>query len=66
MCSRHGGKRRNCLLHAISPFLTVFSKDFYRRLEKQGLLWERVNTFEGDHQYKAWAQCALPNGTQAV
>ena len=25
------GKRRNCSLRAISPFPTVFSKEFYRR-----------------------------------
>ena len=24
---KHSGKRRNCLLRAISPFPTVFSKD---------------------------------------
>ena len=28
------GKRRNCLLRAISPFPTVFSKDLYCRLFK--------------------------------
>ena len=27
----HCGKRRNCLLRAISPFPTVFSKDLYCR-----------------------------------
>ena len=31
---KHCGKRRNCLLRAISPFPTVFSKDFYYRLVK--------------------------------
>ena len=29
MCRKHCGKRRNCSLRAISPFPTVFSKDFY-------------------------------------
>ena len=29
MVRKHCGKRRNCLLQAISPFPTVFSKDLY-------------------------------------
>ena len=28
---KHCGERRNCLLRAISPFPTVFSKDLYCR-----------------------------------
>ena len=39
---KHCWKRRNCLLQAISPFLTVFSKDFYCRHLKRGLVWETV------------------------
>ena len=31
MGRKHRGKRRNCSLQAISPFPTVFSKDFYCR-----------------------------------
>ena len=31
---KHCGKRRNCLLQAISPFPTVFSKDLYCRQVK--------------------------------
>ena len=31
MGRKHCGKRRNCSLRAISPFSTVFSKDFYCR-----------------------------------
>ena len=31
MDRKHCGKRRICLLRAISPFLTVFSKDLYCR-----------------------------------
>ena len=31
MGRKHCGKRRTCLLRAISPFPTVFSKDLYRR-----------------------------------
>ena len=31
MGRKHCGKRRNCLLRAISPFPTEFSKDFYCR-----------------------------------
>ena len=38
---KHCGKRKNCSLRAISPFPTVFSKDFYRRHLKTGLVWER-------------------------
>ena len=36
-------ERRNCLLQAISPFPTVFSKDLYCRQIKQGLILEMVN-----------------------
>ena len=38
---KHCRKRRNCLLRAISPFPTVFSKDLYCR---PGLVWERVKS----------------------
>ena len=31
MDRKHCGKRRNCLLRAISPFPTVFSKGLYKR-----------------------------------
>ena len=31
-------------LRAISTFLTVFSKDFYNRHVKPGLVWERVKS----------------------
>ena len=35
---KHRGKRRKCLLQAISPFPTVFSKDLYcRHVKNQGL-----------------------------
>ena len=36
------GKRRNCLLRAISPFPAVFSKHLYCRQVKTGLVWEWV------------------------
>ena len=60
------GKRRNCLLQAISPFLTVFTKDLYCRLIllKPGLVWERVNSLP-DHKnlhcskFKAFADINL-------
>ena len=39
---KHCGKRRNCSLGAISPFLAVFSKDLYYRHVKTGLVWEKV------------------------
>ena len=40
---KHCGKRRNCLLRAISPFPTVFSKDFYgRHVKKPGLFREKA------------------------
>ena len=36
------GKRRNCSLRAISPFPTVFSKDFYCRQVKNQSLFGKV------------------------
>ena len=36
------GKRRNCLLWAISPFPRVFLKDLYSRHIKIRIVWERV------------------------
>ena len=42
---KHCGKRRNCLLRAISPFLTVFSKDLYCKHVKTRACWERVDSF---------------------
>ena len=59
MGRKHCGKRRNCSLRAISPFPTVFSKDFYYRLVKKGLVWERVNVhvlskfLSDNHAYKS-------------
>ena len=41
---KHCGKRRNCSLRAISPFPTAFSKDFYSRHVKTGIVLERVMT----------------------
>ena len=40
---KHFGKRRNCSLRAICSFHTVFSKDWYCRHEKLGLVWESVS-----------------------
>ena len=45
---KHCGKRRNCLLRAISHFPTVFSKDFYcRQVKTRACLGkgERANGF---------------------
>ena len=42
---KHCGKGRNCSLRAISPVPIVFSKDFYCRQVKPGLVWEMVNRF---------------------
>ena len=40
---KHCGKKRNCSLRAIFPFLTVFFKRPVLQIhEKQGLAWERV------------------------
>ena len=36
------GKRRHCLLQAISPFPTQFSKDLYSRHIKTRPVWEWV------------------------
>ena len=43
MGRKHCGKRRNCLLRAVSPFPTAFSKDLHCRNVKPGLVLERVN-----------------------
>ena len=45
MGRKHGGKRRNCLLRAISPFPTVFSKGSFPRASKGVIVWEWVNPF---------------------
>ena len=66
---KHGGKRRNRSLRAISPFLTVFSKDLYcGHVKNQGLfgkcllegkIWPMFNckTF-GDDNVK-WCKFSL-------
>ena len=51
MDRKHCGKRRNCSLRAISPFPSVFSKDFYC---KPFLVWERVNKAYVRQQPVAW------------
>ena len=41
------GKKRNCLLQAISPFPTVFSKDlFCRQVKTRACLEELIQTFQ--------------------
>ena len=45
---KHCGKKRNCLLRAICPFRTVFSKDLYcRHVKNKGLSgkWFSLNIF---------------------
>ena len=37
----HWGKRRNCWLRKISPFPTVFSKEFYRHVKTRACLGKR-------------------------
>ena len=44
---KHCGKRRNCLLQAISPFPTVFSKDLYGRHVKTRALGKGKMAFLG-------------------
>ena len=41
---KHRGKTLNCSLRAISPFCTVFSKDFcYKNVKtRASTVWERV------------------------
>ena len=40
---KHCGRRRNCSLREISPFLTVFSKDLYcRHVKNQGLFGKEL------------------------
>ena len=41
MGRKYCGKRRNCLLQAIAPFPTVFSKDLCCKYVKPGLIRER-------------------------
>ena len=38
---KHCAKRRNCMLQAVSPFPTVFSKALYCTYVKQGLVWAK-------------------------
>ena len=42
----------NCLLQAISPFPTVFSKDLYCRHVKTRACWDRVNSLLADNSEK--------------
>ena len=42
MGRKHCGKRRNCLLRAISPFSTVFSKGLFSGASKGVNVWEWV------------------------
>ena len=42
---KHGGKRRNCLLRAISPFPQCFKRYVLQTCTKLGLVWERVKVF---------------------
>ena len=39
---KHCGKRRNCLLQAISPFPTVFPKNLYSKHVKTRTLFGKV------------------------
>ena len=50
MGGKHSGKRRNCLLRAISPFPTVFSEDLYCRHVKT-----RACLGKGKRQLKEFA-----------
>ena len=44
MGRKHCGKKRNCLLQAISPFPTVFSKDLYsKQVTNLGLFGKELN-----------------------
>ena len=36
---KHCGKRRNCLLQVISPFLTMFSQLYIFSASKYGIVW---------------------------
>ena len=44
---KHCGKRRNCLLQAISPFPTVFQKACFPGASKGVIVWELVNNQTG-------------------
>ena len=56
---KHCGKSRNCLLRAISPFPTIFSKDLYCRHVKTRLVWESVNKLIYTSLYKGIAHSSL-------
>ena len=54
MGRKHCGKRRNCLLQGISPFLTVFSEVFYyRHIKNQGLFGKGFTLY---HVTKFWTR----------
>ena len=44
---KHCGKRKNCLLRAISPVPTVFSKDLYcRHIKNQGFFGKGLTLYQ--------------------
>ena len=43
-CRKHCGKRRNCSLRAISPFLTVFKRLVLQTRKNQGLFGKGLNS----------------------
>ena len=65
MGRKHCGKRRNCSSRAISPFPTVFSKDFYCRHVKtraclgKGYIYIHVN-YNFHHDF--WMQDCFGSG----
>ena len=62
MVGNHCGKRRNCSLGAISPFLTVFSKDLYcRHLKPRACLGKGYITFSNSSSFICYQRCAYCN-----
>ena len=49
---KHCGKRKNCLLQAISSFPNVFKRFVLQTQKKPGLVWERVKRYEVDKIYR--------------
>ena len=60
MGRKHSGKRRNCWLQAISPFPTVFSKDWYNRhMKARACLGKgKAGTVETKDQHK-YVSCGV-------
>ena len=65
MGRKHCRKRRNCLLLAISPFPTVFSKDMYcRHVKTRACLGKGLSKML--YYFRAWEKWSLYTGNHSV